>query len=100
MVFAISVAVAVAVAVGIVLADADCRDDAFAFADVDDAHAARRPAHDADSVDWTADQGASVGHQHDLIARADGESRHDLATIGQAHEFDTFAAAPRDAVLK
>src|SRR6187402_3226867 len=95
MVFAISVAVAV----GIVLADADRRDDTLAFAHVDDANAARRPARDADAVDRTADQGAAVGHQHDLVAAAHREGRDDLSAVGQAHELDAFAAAAGDAVL-
>src|SRR5689334_20704059 len=93
MVFAISVAV------GVVLADADGRDHALALADVDDAHAARCAARDANSVDRTADQGAAVRDQHDLVALAHREGRDYLAAIGQAHQLDAFAAAAGHAVL-
>src|SRR5262249_12277011 len=83
----------------IVLADAHRRDHALALADIDDAHAAGGATGDANSVHRTADQRAAIGHQHDLVAVAHRESRHDLAASRQAHELDAFAAAAGHPVL-
>src|SRR3954468_1403066 len=95
MVFTISVAVAVRV----VLADADRRNHALAFADIDDAHAARAASRDADSVDRTADQGTAVGDHHDLVALAYRKGRDDLAALGQAHQLDALSAAAGHAIF-
>src|SRR5689334_21548141 len=92
-------AIAVTVAIGVVLADPDRRDHALAFADVDDAHAARCPACDADSVDRTADQRATIGYQHDLVARTHREGGNHLPAVGQAHQLDALAAATGDPIL-
>src|SRR5258707_370527 len=97
MVFAVGVTIAVSVR--IVLADADRRHHALALADTDDAHAPRAPSRNADSVDRTADQGATVGDQHDLVAVADRKRRDDFAASGQTHELDAFAAAAGDPVF-
>src|SRR5260221_6908836 len=96
MVFAISVAVAVA---GVVLADADRRNDALAFAHIDDAHAARGTTRDANAVDRTADQGAAVSNKHDLVTLEHRERRHDLSAFGEVHQFHALAAAAGHPVL-
>src|SRR5262249_13800421 len=83
----------------IVLADSDRRYHAFAFADIHDANATGGAAGDADVVNWTADQRAAVGDEHDLVALQHWERRHDLAAVWQAHQFDAFAAASGHAVL-
>src|SRR6185436_7106735 len=88
MVFAIAVAGA-----DVVLADANRRHYALTLAYIDDAHAARGATGDADSFYRTADQGSAIGHQHDLIACPHRERGHDLAALGQAHQFHTLAAA-------
>src|SRR4051794_6527688 len=93
-------ALAIAVAVsGIVLANAHRRYHALAIAHVDDAHTARGPPRNANSVDRTADQGAAVGHQHDLVAVEYRESRHDLAALGQVHQLHALAAATGHPIL-
>src|SRR5687768_3792767 len=92
-------AIAVAVAAGVILADADRGDHALAFAHVDDAHAARGTSRDANSVHRTADQGAAVRHQHDLVAVGDTDRGDDPAAVRQPHQLDALAAASGDPVL-
>src|SRR5258708_16658122 len=94
--FGMAFAVAIA---GIVLADAYGGDHALAVADIDDAHAAGGASRYANSVDRTADQRSTVGHQHDLVAVQHRERRHDLAAPGQAHQFDALAAASGHPIL-
>src|SRR5258708_31896184 len=89
---AVSIAVSIAVA-GIVLADAHGGDHALALAHIDDAYAAGGASRNANSVDRTADQRSTIGHQHDLVAVQHRERRHDLAAPGKAHQFDALAAA-------
>src|SRR6195256_1209014 len=89
---AVSIAVAFSVA-SIVLADAHGGDHALALAHIDDAHAARGASRDANSVHRTADQRATIGHQHDLVAVLHREGRHDLAASRHVHQLDALAAA-------
>src|SRR5712671_7226660 len=96
MAFAAAVSIAVA---GIVLADAHGGDHALALAHVDDAHAAGGASRDANSIHRTADQRPTVGHQHDLVSAQHRERRHDLAALGEAHQFDALAAAAGHPIL-
>src|SRR5262245_58402363 len=99
---ALAVAVAIAVAVlgtAIVLADAHRRHHALALADIDDAYAAGGASRNANSIHRTADQGAAVGHQHDLVVAEHGERRHDGAAPRHAHQLDALAAAAGHPIL-
>src|SRR5713226_86907 len=95
---AVAVSIAVSVA-SIVLADAHGGDHALALAHIDDAHAARGASRDANSVHRTADQRATIGHQHDLVAVLHREGRHDLAAPGHVHQLDALAAAAGHSIL-
>src|SRR5277367_980032 len=74
----------------IVLADADRRDHA---------HAACSASRDANAGDRAADQSATIGDQHDLLALLDRECRDHLSALGEVHELHALTAAAGNTVL-
>src|SRR5262249_364251 len=76
------------------------RGDTFAFSGGEDDNALCGTAGDTDAVNRAADELATVGDQHDLIAFLDRKGRDQPAVLfGDRHGDDTFAAASSGAVL-
>src|SRR5262249_33123254 len=88
-----------AVLLGVVCEPLD-RGDTFAFSGGEDDNALCGTAGDTDAVNRAADELATVGDQHDLIAFLDRKGRDQPAVLfGDRHGDDTFAAASGGAVL-